>query len=345
MVKMLKQAPTSLRETAKHSYDVVEELLGTRTPHKGVDNASVASSCGDVEKRSCHHMKPQHGLGDVVIDMGEVTWQPMYPTSGWSEGLVQPLTAQTSINDTEEVETGEREHEASATLGGRRASRLVCNKAAPLHMLVNTSPKLQAIPYTESCQIVRQDSNSSLCLRDAPSFTAPLHSAVSSTDSQAIGTLLIAADGSYDPSSPMVDGATALHRAARHGHFGIVRMLLDAGAEQRCDQLGFSPLHDAAHAGHHEIVRLLLERRAHFTAAEGTTPFDLAVHAGHVHTVSEFLTAGIWPVTHNLAETVRPLQLAALSGRKTLLKLLLARLKSCSNAKHRQDEAHMTLFS
>lgn len=293
----------------------------------------------DVEKRSCpNHMKPQHapGLGDVVIDMGEVT----KPPSGWtSEGLMQPLTAlQTSINDTEE-----------ATLGGRRASRLGCNKTdktTPLHMLVNTNPKLQAIPCTESCQIARQDSNSSLCLRDAPSFTAPLHSAVSSTDhSQAIGTLLIAADGSYDPSSPMVDGATALHRAARHGHFGIVRMLLDAGAEQRCDKLGFSPLHDAAHSGHHEIVRLLLEHRAHFTAAEGTTPLDLAVHAGHVHTVSEFLTAGIWPVTHNLAETVRPLQLAALAGRKTLLKLLLARLKSCSNAKHRQDEAHMTLFS
>ena len=305
----------------------------------------------EVEKRSCpNHMKPQHapGLGDVVIDMGEVTMPP----SGWtSEGLVQPLTAsQTLINDTEEVKTsGERKHEAPATLGGRRASRLGCNKTdktTPLHMLVNRNPKLQAIPCTESCQIARQDSNSSLSLRDAPSFTAPLHSAVSSTDhSHAIGTLLIAADGSYDPSSPMVDGATALHRAARHGHFGIVRMLLDAGAEQRCDKLGFSPLHDAAHSGHHEIVRLLLEHRAHFTAAEGTTPLDLAVHAGHVHTVSEFLTAGIWPVTHNSAETVRPLQLAALAGRKTLLKLLLARLKSPSNAKHRQDEAHMTLSS
>ena len=300
-----------------------------------------------MERRSCpNHMKPQHapGLGDVVIDMGEVT----KAKSGWtSEGLVQPLTAlQTLINHTEEVETsGECEREAPATLGGWRASRLVCNKTAPLHMLMNTSPKLQAISSTESRHIVWQGSNSSLCLQDEPSFTAPLHSFASSTDhSKAIGTLLTAADGSYDPSSPMVDGATVLHRAARHGHFGIVRMLLDAGAEQRCDQLGFSPLHDAAHAGHQEIVRLLLEHKAHFTAAEGTTPLDLAVHAGHVHIVSVFLTAGIWPVTHNLAETVRPLQLAARAGHKTLLKLLLARLKSCSNAKHRQDEAHMTLF-
>lgn len=159
------------------------------------------------------------------------------------------------------------------------------------------------------------------------SFTAALHDAASAGHSAAVEMLLAA---SANPSCVAADGATPLHRAARHGHYHTVRILLDA--DQRVlmqrDRLGFTALHDAAHAGHQEIMQLLLEHRGGWApASAGTTPLDLAANAGHWEAVSELLTAGMWPVPQNPAETLRPLQLAAVAGHKQVVKLLLMRLK------------------
>ena len=159
------------------------------------------------------------------------------------------------------------------------------------------------------------------------SFTAALHSAASIGHSAAVEMLLAA---SANPSCVAADGATPLHRAARHGHYHTVRILLDSDQHvlMQCDHWGFSPLHDAAHAGHQPIVHLLLERRgwASWASAAGTTPLDLAANGGHCEAVRELLTAGMWPV-QNPAETLRPLQLAAVAGHKQVVKLLLMRLK------------------
>ena len=159
-------------------------------------------------------------------------------------------------------------------------------------------------------------------------LTAALHSAASIGHSAAVEMLLAA---SANPSCIAADGATPLHRAARHGHYHTVRILLDSDQRvlMQCDHSGFSPLHDAAHAGHQPIVHLLLERRgrwASWASAAGTTPLDLAANGGHCEAVRELLTAGMWPV-QNPAETLRPLQLAAVAGHKQVVKLLLMRLK------------------
>ena len=46
-------------------------------------------------------------------------------------------------------------------------------------------------------------------------------------------------------------GLTALHSASQHGHAGVVRVLLDAGADVAAViNDGFSVLHSAAKGGH-----------------------------------------------------------------------------------------------
>ena len=56
-------------------------------------------------------------------------------------------------------------------------------------------------------------------------------------------------------------GSTALLWAALRGHVGVVRVLLEAGADQSLGvyEHGFTPLAFARHEGHHEIVTLLEE--------------------------------------------------------------------------------------
>lgn len=64
--------------------------------------------------------------------------------------------------------------------------------------------------------------------------------------------------------------------AAKRGHVGVVRLLLESGPRGRDtgpnakDDYGRTPLHAAAKAGHARVVRLLVRRFAD-TRARGTT--------------------------------------------------------------------------
>lgn len=84
------------------------------------------------------------------------------------------------------------------------------------------------------------------------------------------------------------DRHRALAVASQFGHYGIVRLLLDAGEDpNRFNPTGFhahsTPLHQAAFAGHAEVVRLLVTHGARLdlkdTVWQGT-PADWARHGG-----------------------------------------------------------------
>ena len=51
---------------------------------------------------------------------------------------------------------------------------------------------------------------------------------------------------------------------AQRNHVGLLRLLLDAGANPNVPggDDNYTPLHDAADAGHVEIIKLLIERGA-----------------------------------------------------------------------------------
>lgn len=86
--------------------------------------------------------------------------------------------------------------------------------------------------------------------------------AAESGDADVVARLL----GEGVPVDTYQSGRTALDLAVRHGHDGLVRLLLEAGAdpEQRAGEYGeLTPLTQAAMHSRTEIARVLLDAGAH----------------------------------------------------------------------------------
>lgn len=153
-------------------------------------------------------------------------------------------------------------------------------------------------------------------------------------------------------------GDTLLHDAAGLGRYGLVRLLLDAGADVNArGEFERTPLHAAAHSHRTDVVRLLIERGADVNAKsqlgtplhqavdcdyrqevslllaagadpniqdqDGRTPLHHAVRWGNRPVVRQLLEAGANPdIADNLVEET-PLQSAADAGEARIAKLLL----------------------
>ena len=87
-------------------------------------------------------------------------------------------------------------------------------------------------------------------------------------------------------------GENALMLASLNGDVGLVKLLIDKGAE--VSKKGWAPLHYAAANGHDDIVKLLLDHSAYVDAGSpnGTTPLMMAARGGHVSTVKLLLDNG-----------------------------------------------------
>jgi serine/threonine-protein phosphatase 6 regulatory ankyrin repeat subunit B len=94
--------------------------------------------------------------------------------------------------------------------------------------------------------------------------------------------LLLNARASAD--QPDAKGGTPLMRACRHGHASVAKFLLDAGAPIDAQSRdGYTALMLGARGGHDEVVGLLCERGANtnLRTMRGTTALALAVEHGH----------------------------------------------------------------
>ncbi|CAK9034684.1 unnamed protein product [Durusdinium trenchii] len=128
-----------------------------------------------------------------------------------------------------------------------------------------------------------------------------------------------------DQNAARQDGATALGATAFNGHLEVARVLLEAGADPNAArQDGTTALMVAALNGHLEVVRVLLEAGAdqNATTQDGATALMFAAHKGHLEVVRLLLEAGADPKAAAQDGTTA-LILAAESGQLEVQQLLL----------------------
>ncbi|KAL3848241.1 hypothetical protein ACJMK2_019110 [Sinanodonta woodiana] len=99
-----------------------------------------------------------------------------------------------------------------------------------------------------------------------------------------------------DPNATDSFGYTALHYAARSGHYAVCELLLQRGANPdiKTKSGGITSLHRACYQGHLSIVQILLDYKADPLTADsdGKLPLHKAAENGHVEIVKLLVSQG-----------------------------------------------------
>jgi|GEM_PF-2567191 len=114
----------------------------------------------------------------------------------------------------------------------------------------------------------------------------------------------------------MLQQATPLHFAAQSGHIGIVRALIDAGADVNAkNPQDITPLHLAAWDGNSEIVGMLLDRGADLNLRsqrnKGMSALDIAAMTGATDVVRLLISRGVDARAADPVKKATPMHLAA----------------------------------
>ncbi|MEG4206979.1 ankyrin repeat domain-containing protein [Microcoleus sp. Pol7_A1] len=119
------------------------------------------------------------------------------------------------------------------------------------------------------------------------------------------------------------EGSTPLTEAVFLGHFEIIKILIEAGANlQQFDYQPATPLGMAAELGNIEAVQLLLRAGADVNAGGLQSPLDRAVSQGHINVTNILINAGA-DVNSTDEIGFTPLMIAALSGDLDVVQLLV----------------------
>jgi len=111
----------------------------------------------------------------------------------------------------------------------------------------------------------------------------PLHLAAQEDHIPIAEALVVESHGEIDPQTKA--GYTPLHTACHFGRPGVIRFLLNHGANVEAKtKAGYTPLHQAAQQGHVLVINLLLQARASPNALTnaGQTPLAIAEEIGYI---------------------------------------------------------------
>lgn len=147
----------------------------------------------------------------------------------------------------------------------------------------------------------------------------PLEHAVAASHSDVAQLLL---EHNADPNHQGPQGQ-ALTIAARQGHQIMLEMLIAHGA--KVNAAGVSPLHEAARLGHNGIARLLIDAKADVQHPDdqGRTPLHHAAANGHIHMVRLLIASGA-DINAKDQRKITPLQLALENDHLEIQKVLLS---------------------
>lgn len=149
--------------------------------------------------------------------------------------------------------------------------------------------------------------------------TTPLHRAVEAGDLLTVEQMLTQG---YSPNTPDRDGKTPLHWV---GSAEVATLLLNRGAEvHTVNHGGYRPLHSVCRQGSVGVVKVLLQHGADAAATAGhyrLTPLHLAVDNGHAEVVKLLLTYGADARAVDWMG-MSPIDVATERGNMEILKLL-----------------------
>jgi ankyrin repeat protein len=117
-----------------------------------------------------------------------------------------------------------------------------------------------------------------------------------------VGVVRLLLEKGAEVNTAHAGGITALHHAASRGHEDVVSFLLTSGADAtRVSRSGWTALMQASYSGHVGVVRLLLRSMGRggvdVTDDRGWTALWLACFSGHADVVRALLLAG---ATHTI---------------------------------------------
>jgi ankyrin repeat protein len=97
---------------------------------------------------------------------------------------------------------------------------------------------------------------------------------------------------SENPNLARNNNFTPLHAASMHGHWEVVKLLIEKGADVniQTDPQGYAPIHSASFGGHLETVKLLVRNNARIDLRNyrNELPIDTAKRQNQQHIIAFF---------------------------------------------------------